>query len=161
MQATREYRSLPQFYNPRFLTAMKNNPLLARNAVAYWLAESARSNGFDTTSYRFAIESNDPDFLVSLTKMGTRCYTFKKQPAEQIEDGHVVEKDCWHLVLNDLALPLPSVQDFDLGTLYPSDELVMLFQLREKLIDEISSYHLTTTLSEQENRVLSLMILAP
>ena len=37
----------------------------------------------------------------------------------------------------------------------------MLYQLREKLIEEIASYKVRTPLSEQENEILSLLALAP
>jgi hypothetical protein len=145
----------------RTVSVLRQHPLIARNALAYFMAERVRQAGGGVLAYTFAFESPDPDYLGLLTATGPTRFTFERRKGWYAEGGRLVEREGWHLVLKDLRVPVPSPEDFDSGRLWHEDEMPALYQMREALIDEIASFDFLDSLSAAEQRTLSRIALQP
>jgi hypothetical protein len=140
---------------------LTRHPILARNLATYFLVKRVQANGGNTFSYSFAFNSKDKDYLSALTRHEKTYFQFARSKVGLVEDGKLAERESWCLRLRQLLIPLPVPNDFDVGQLIPVDEMIDLYQLRHRLIDEIASYDLPVHLSQTERAALTELALLP
>lgn len=141
------------------IAALKNNKLLARNFMVFYIKNQIQKNPFyNEFSYHFALNAKNNEFLKRIIRVPLE-FNFAEDEKKN-DKGHIVIPKGWSLKIdNDAFIPLPSALDIAEAKFIYSDEMNKLITLKSKIMDEIVSYTFSNGFSKESKIKLNRLLL--
>ncbi|MBL6989163.1 MAG: hypothetical protein ISR65_05270 [Bacteriovoracaceae bacterium] len=124
---------------------LQTNKLLARNYLIYQINKEFKKTGSNSLFYNAALYSTDDDLLKMAIKMP---WTFVKK-----DEGWFVQ------FTDEIAIKLPTAKAVGTKYLETTPELITLASLKDRFIDQITSYRFTMDMSEEDLQFYNILYL--